>query len=230
LSIFVNLMQKFLNMNCLSSWVIASTLILTSISCSTEQNSNGQPSGTNESSMGIINWAEKAATASSLPYILEPCSESKRYQSKDWEGVNSCSWALEKEIISALPEYVKRDENGLKFQTDEGGWRNIENPNAMVNLYLPQFHVFILKFHSTENCQEYGIYDPKDNVIQQLKGRFFLHPNQNYFAVLPNNNCSEKAHIGRFLKGKGTFLQEIDEKSLEVQKDSKPNFVYRKLP
>ena len=136
-----------------------------------------------------------------------------------------------------------RNEKGLKFQTDGGEWHEISEPNAMVNLYIPQFHVFVLKYLSTENCELYGIYDPKADKLERLEGQFFLHPNQNNFAILPNPKCAKKAKIGRFLKGKGTLIKEIDTKfpissikwnkeeyAFLVKNGDSENFVYRKLP
>ncbi len=223
--------------------LFCSAFVVLVVGCSKNSDSKRNSSKYNGPSDSAVNWASKQPLAVSLPYILEPCSDSKRYQSKDWEGTNSCSWALEKEIISKLPEYVKRTDDILEFQTDNKGWRALKAEKSMVNHYIPEFHVFILKFFTNENCEEYGIYDPKQDHLERLKGQFFLSADNKFFAVVPKSNCGEKAKIARFNKGKGLIIKEIDEKSpisgikwgldnyaIVLKSGDSEKFVYRKLP
>jgi len=230
-------------MNGIKSITLSLLMVIGVISCNNKKESAAQSKDSDKTDELNSTWARETSFATPLRSILEPCLESKNYQNKDWEGPNNCAWALEKEIILNLPEYVLRDEQGLKFQTDDSAWRRIPEKNAMVNSYLPKFHVFILKYLSNEKCDQYGIYDPKSDHLVRLQGMFFLHPNNNNFATISNVACREKAKIGRFLKGKGWKIEEIESKSpisgikwneeefaFNEKNGSKENFVYRKLP
>lgn len=158
-------------------------------------------------------WVENMPQAKSLPFLIEPCESSTNYQRNNWPGENSCVWAMQKELLEDLPEYVVKKGNGLSFQTDQGSWKTITNTRdsqLMLNAYLPDHHVFILKYFNAEACEKYGIYDPKENKLTTYEGKFYLSPDQSYFATVPSKECKGKNLIlGRFSKGKGIITNTV---------------------
>ena len=189
-----------------SRFLIPLLLVMVSFACKNKGNTDTSKAPV-EKVLNQESDFKNVPIAQPLSNILSSCQDSENYQKEVWPGENSCSWALEKELLRKLPEYVRRNDQGLSFQTDQSDWRIIAAVNddnyLLLNEYIPEFHVFILKHYNSNTCPEYWIYDAKTDKMEKLRGMIYLSNNKEHFVTLATNTCSSENMVGRFLKSGG---------------------------
>ena len=121
------------------------------------------------------------------------CEKSKGYKSDNWEGINDCSWALEKEKIKVFDKLVARKDQELILKMDNGSLSFVNNETAMKGAtyyqfitYLPKPNYYLVKeiiagqcaiskLINTKNSEQYPI---KGSIKPSLDGRYLIAYNQ----------------------------------------------------
>lgn len=132
------------------------------------------------------------------------CEQSKGYKANQWEGLNECCWAEEKEKINAFKEVVRRKDKQLFLKTSSGEISLQHSPEAKEGATYFRFKDFI----STSNyylieeiingqCLNSRMISGVDGQAFNFKGMLTPFPDGIHFIVYYLNpsgaaNCSNK--------------------------------------
>ncbi len=127
------------------------------------------------------------------------CEKSKGYKSNTWEGLNDCSWVMEKEQILKHKELVSRNGQQLSLKIGEGV-QNFENKTQdaaqstfyQFKNYLASSKYFLIEEHVTGKCPHTKIIKEIDASEHRLKGIVSPSPNGLHFLTYSAEN---KANI-----------------------------------
>lgn len=135
------------------------------------------------------------------------CANSRLYQAKEWDQLNNCRWALEKQLLAKIPEYAKRKDDLLSLQIDNGQWLALaherEEPESakyfQFRKYLPQAHYFIVTQHFANDCPMQWFIDAKTGQKLFFPGTIWQHPQKSVFITGAGDRpCKEEVHLIHF--------------------------------
>ena len=133
---------------------------------------------------------EQAAKANAVANGIDKlCAESKGYKSMEWEGLNDCSWVLEKERLKKDASLVQRIGDVLKFKMSNGTYNINHKTNAATNEttyfqylgYLTEPAAFVIKQIQTEGCHKYWFLPQNGEEKSALKGQLSFNPGKTAF-------------------------------------------------
>jgi len=134
------------------------------------------------------------------------CKKSKGYKSDNWEGINDCSWAVEKERIKAFENLVSRKDQELILKMDGGNLNFVNNEQAIKGAtyyqfinYLSKPNYYLLKEIITDQCPVSKLINAKTSEQYQIKGN--IRPSSDgqyliaYNHALTSPDCSNKLEL-----------------------------------
>ena len=184
------------------------TLLFVVISCKTERTSDsmkdnpkthalGQNVVSNGKSFKIfeIKKSEYLEAAADLEYsnLAEKfCNDSKGYQSREWLGMNDCSWAIEKYQIEENP-LISRDGNQLTLKIGDQHAQRIEHDLENEIFYQFKHHLvdqdlFVIEEIKNGSCSKSHLISLKDKKTKIIDG--VVRPMRNgkqAFLIVCNN-------------------------------------------
>lgn len=140
----------------------------------------------------------------SFQKVRELCEASKGYSNDVWEGVNECSWAVEKERIKLQSEFVSRKEDQLILKMEKHSLSLEHNPEApagstfyQFKSYEPKSKYFLIdemisgkcirsKLINAENSNQYNV---KGTLLPSGDGINFI---AYYPKIGPSPLCIQK--------------------------------------
>lgn len=132
------------------------------------------------------------------------CEQSKGYQANQWEGLNECSWAEEKEKINAFKELVRRKDKQLFLKTSTGEISFQHSPKAKEGAtfyrfkdYISTSNYYLIEEIINGQCLNARLVSGVDGQAFTFKGMLTPFPDGIHFIVYYLNpigaaNCSNK--------------------------------------
>jgi len=199
--------------HCIAILLILSVL-LTGVSCNTSTDSSKKGTDktgqADELSPSALEAMFKEAPSGLLDSVDILCANSKSYRADQWNELNHCRWALEKQVLEKIPEYAKRKDDLLSLQMDNGHWMALEHVYGegansqfyQLRKYLPQPHFFIISQHISSGCTKQWFVDAKSGQKMFFSGDIWKDPASDTYVTIPrkSKNCEADIHVIHFNK------------------------------
>lgn len=136
------------------------------------------------------------------------CKESKGYQKGIWEGLNDCSWAVEKYKLANLSEWLVRTNDTLTIKLKNGEKKDFihdkSNPDQILYFqfkdFLQDINFFVVEAIQNGKCRVSHLVSASDGSSFQINGTLFFSDDQGTFLAssfskeLPMN-CTNKIEL-----------------------------------
>ncbi len=118
------------------------------------------------------------------------CEASKGYNADQWEGLNLCSWAVEKEKINFYKTFVSRIEDQLILNTENGKIRlnhkietNEDPTYYQFKDYISSSNYYLIEEITNQQCLHSKLISSKEGNTHRFKGTLSLSENGLFFIV-----------------------------------------------
>ena len=196
-------------MKVLITGAIGLTFSLLLFSCQ----SKGPTDTNSESANNNIEVAQKGyedGSVGQLDSLDLLCAASKLYKKEEWDEENHCRWALEKRVLSQIPEYAKRSGDKLSLQVDNGQWLDFVHDSSdpakaryfQFRKHLATPHYYILTQLQAGECHLNWFVDGKEGARNFFPGQIWKHPVFDVFITgsAALTACPKENHIISFDK------------------------------
>lgn len=142
------------------------------------------------------------------------CKESKGYQKGIWEGLNDCSWAVEKYKLANLSEKLMRTNDTLVIKLKNGENKEFihdkSNPGQILYFQfkhdLQNINFFVVEAIQNGKCRVSHLVNATDGTSFQINGTLYFSNDHGTFLAssfskeLPMN-CTNKIELYKIANG-----------------------------
>lgn len=155
--------------------------------------------------VSLNNFQQQTINSENRLLVEKFCTESKGYQQDIWKGMNDCSWAIEKFKLEQYPELIKRNEDLLTLQLENGETYELKHDTKKNSLtyyqlkdYHPKAKLFTIEVNQTNQCPNYWLINAVDGKKTSLKAYPHLNPSGESLLAISGSNKNKldcQAHI-----------------------------------
>lgn len=164
-----------------------------------EQEGQTSKAATNELSLEPIDAKtyQAALLTNRRSSIEQLCEESKGYRRNQWQGLNECDWAIEKQLLDLEKTQAKRNENVLSLKLGNEKWLTIEHEANgtyyQYKGYLAKIKSYLVLITKAQECPSFWLINPENGSKQHVSGVPYFSADQQKAFVTSVNSTTSKA-------------------------------------